>query len=181
MQSGYTHSGLGSTFGFGASDNAAGSKSESGGISAAKVIGNRLKMKKDTTVHLGYIGSPNTKVWPKGYLSPPVDTWVTDDNGNVYWSFGELKPIRYVKHKPGQFKLIRDYSGPSLNNSSGSSWLDFLDGGQKGGLLGSVNKTLSKVIIIAGAGAGIYFLSPLFPEIRDGFEHLADKLTPDKK
>jgi hypothetical protein len=141
------------------------------GISADQVVGNRLKMKKPTTVYLDYAGSPNTKVWPKGYLSPKIYSWIMH-NGDLYWMMGEDRP-EYVKHATGQFKLIHDYGAPSTNPSHSQGSLFDLFGSADNGIFGQLDSILSKVLIIGGIGAGIYFLGPFLPAIRKEMKDLA--------
>lgn len=55
---------------------------------------------------------------------------------------------------------------PSINTGAGSA-------------LGEVNTLLKRVILVAGVGAGFYFLSPMLPGLRDGLKNMAPK--PDRK
>jgi len=44
-----------------------------------------------------------------------------------------------------------------------------------GSALGEVNTMLKRVVVIAGVGAGFYFMAPLFPGLRDGIKGLTTK------
>jgi hypothetical protein len=164
MQSNYIHSGR-------VSGGLAGQT-----LSADKVIGNRLKVLKPTIAYKGHPHSPDTLSWPKGYLTGEVYSWVYDDNGNLFWMFGE--PVKgrqsiYAEHEPGRFKVVPSAGGATYlpANDSGSSLFHIPS-------FGNLNDVFSRVLLVGGVGLGLYFVSPFFPDIRDGFEHLADKLKP---
>jgi hypothetical protein len=143
-------------------------------LSADQVIGNRLKVLKPTIAYKGSPHSARRIHWPKGYLTGEVYSWVYDDNGNLFWMFGE--PVKgrtsiYVKHEPGRFKVVPSAGGSQylLSNDSGSSLFDIPS-------FDHLDRVFSKVLLIGGIGAGVYFLSPFFPEIRDGFQHVSNQL-----
>lgn len=126
-------------------------------FTADQVVGNRLKIRKDVTVHLRHPHSGDTETWKSGFLSPPVYSWVQHSDG-LYWVIGELKPIRYVKHQKGSMKLIPDHGGAQYlqkNNSDNFLTNPFKD------LSKNLKDTIKLITPFIVLGAGIYFGAPI--------------------
>jgi|AntDeeMinimDraft_6_1070357.scaffolds.fasta_scaffold12514_3 hypothetical protein len=182
MNSSYAHSGkgLGAWYDYltpsGAVHNAIEKQKEINKITADEVPGNRLKVEKDVRVYLGYVGSNQTEIWKKGFLSPPVYSWVMKDD-RLYWMIGELAPFRYVKHDKDTFDIVADYGGGKYLNEDEDTG-SFIDLSGPG--LGKLDAILKKGLIVAGVGAGMYFLVPFAPAIKSGLSSFAGKFKDDK-
>lgn len=129
---------------------------------ADQVPGNRLRLKKDMTVFVGHVGSSQTEHWHKGFLTPPVYSWIVR-NGDLYWMIGEIQPIRYVKHRNDAFELVADYGGGdhlNLDNEFNNP-LDFI--------LDDFNEKMKGILTVGGLALGVYFVLPYVPVIIDQF------------
>jgi hypothetical protein len=129
---------------------------------ADQVPGNRLRLKKDMTVYVGHVGSPQTEQWKSGFLTPPVYSWIVR-NGSLYWMIGEIQPIRYVKHQSDGFELVADYGGGDHLDldDDWSNPLDFI--------LEDFTDKITAILTVGAVGMGVYLVAPYVPVILDQF------------
>lgn len=93
-------------------------------VSADKVVGNRLRVKNDTPLILGFVGSGETEIIKAGRLTPPVYSWVTD-NGTVYWVLNELGRNRLLKHESENLEIVADSGGAKYLEDSTEGGVTF--------------------------------------------------------
>lgn len=120
-------------------------------MNANDIIGRQFKLKSDLNGFIGYPGSTNLFQWSANYITPPVYSWVKEDDG-LYWLFwSEIPgdPTYYLKNQESKLELLP--GGTSFTPpGAGSSPFDTQ-------VLPDLFNTGNKIIKYAAIVAGIYF------------------------
>lgn len=152
---------------------------DSQSLNASHVIGNKLKIEKDTVAYKNGLPPGNEIIHiSKGIITEPVYSWLTDDKGNLWWMIGWYNPI-YIKHDPDALELVPYEGGakyiPGHETDNGGALFDFTGPG-----LGKLDDILRKALLIGGIAVGGYFLMPFLPLLKDGVETIADSFKKDE-
>lgn len=86
-------------------------------VKVGDLLGNRFKVRQDVTAHIGSPNSGQTQIWNAGKLSPPIYSYVVLD-GVVWYEFGSVPPIRWIRHDPDALKPVADFGGGQFLDDS---------------------------------------------------------------
>lgn len=155
-------------------------------ITAAAVCGDKIQLHQNTTVYLGYIGSPNNIIWQAGRITPTIYSYVVQ-GGQVYWEvyvqgqsplYQGDNHVAYIAHRPSMEHVEYDGWKPTAppqndyavvtfgSQSSVKSAKQSLDSG--GGFFAGLKSTFASVwgkvvigLVLIAIIAGIALFSDL--------------------